>query len=130
HRGALDVAARIGFFLRNERQLDLGERLRVTLRGAREHLGLDAFHFLEREAERLADANGFAGELDLEAADGVVAQEIARGEAGLRVYSVAHAGLHELRPARAPEVGRRLRAVDAREPLGELLDPLRDAAVR
>src|ERR1700704_528356 len=88
HRWALDVAARVG-----------------------------APDPLEGVAERLADAHRFAGEPDLEAADPGVAQAAARGQPGSRGNAVAHAVLDELRPALAPQVGRRLRAVDAAEPL-------------
>src|SRR5216683_8380856 len=112
------------------RHLDLGERGGVALGGAREALGIGAPDPLERIAKRLADAHRFAGEPDLEAADLVVAQAIARGQPGRRGHAVAHAVLDELRPALAPQVGRRLRAVDAAEPLDQLFDARRDAPMR
>src|SRR5712664_3466024 len=130
HRRALDVAARVGAGLRHDDGLDLRERGGVALGGARDALGIGTPDLLEPVAERLADAHRFAGEPDLEAADLVVAQAVARGQPGRRSNAVAHAVLNEFRPALAPQVGRRLRAVDAAEPLDQLLDARRDAPVR
>src|SRR2546428_6259759 len=130
HRRALDVAARVGAGLRHDEGLDLRERAGVALGGAREALGIGAPDPLEGIAQRLADPHRFAGEPDLEAAYPGVAQASARGQAGRRGHAVAHAVLDEFRPALAPQVGRRLRAVDAAEPLDQLLDARRDAPAR
>src|SRR5882762_8701176 len=130
HRGALDVAARVGAGLRHDEGFDLRERGGVALGGAREALWIGAPDSLERIAERLADAYRFAGELDLEAADPVVAQAVARGQPGRRGNAVTHAVLDEFRPALAPQVGRRLRAVDAAEPHDQLFDARGDAPMR
>src|SRR3989442_4444162 len=130
HRRALDVGARVRARLGNQHALDRGERLGIALGGTRELLWLDAADLLELVAERLADAHAFAGELDLAAADRRVVRARRRGEPGGGGDAVAHAVLAELGPALAPEIGRRLRAVDAAEPFDQLLDARRDAPVR
>src|SRR6185295_8453898 len=112
------------------RGFDFFERGAVALGGARDAFRVDAFHFLELIAERLPDADRFAGEPDLEAANLRIAQAIARRQSRRGGNTVAHAVLHELGPALAPQVGRNLAAVDAGDPLGELLRALRDAPVR
>src|SRR5438552_9341390 len=130
HRGALDVGARVGAGLRDQHALDRGERFGIALAGSRELLRLYAADLLELEAERLADAHAFAGELDLEAADRRVVRARRGGESGGGGDAVAHAVLAELRPALAPQIARRLRAVDTAEPFRQLLDARRDAPVR
>src|SRR5262249_21128767 len=130
HRRALDIAARVRVGLGHEERLDFGERSGVALGSPRHGFRFDAADLLELVADRLSDAHGFAGEPDLEAPDRIVAQAVAGSQARGRRDGVAHRVLHQLRPALAPEVGGRLRAVDRAEPPHELLDPRRDAAVR
>src|SRR5437764_3818970 len=122
HRWTLVVGARVGARLRNQRRLDFIERGGVAFALQGELLGLDAANFLQLIAERLAHSHAFAGELDLEAADGAVVRAGRGREAGGGGHAVAHAVLTKLRPALAPEIGRGLRAIDAFEPGGELLD--------
>src|SRR3954469_7983186 len=80
HRGALDVGARVGAGLGHDERFDFGERALVALGGARHGFGLDAADLFELVAERLADADCFAGKADLEAPDRIVSQAVARGE--------------------------------------------------
>src|SRR4051812_23293736 len=125
HRGALDVAARVGAFLGDERRLDFGERRGFAFAGARQALRVEAADLLELEAERLADADAFRGDLEREAPDLFVALRGRRGEAGGGGDRVTHGVLHELGPALAPQVGRHLGAVDAAQPARQLFDARR-----
>src|SRR5207253_4617867 len=85
---------------------------------------------LELVAERLADAHPLAGEPDAEAADLVVPVRVVAGHAGGGRDAVGHAVDAQLRPALAPQIGRRLYAVDRADHVRELFDSLGDAAVQ
>src|SRR6185369_10182702 len=74
-------------------------------------------------------ARGLAGEVDGDRASDLAAGDLGGAEAGHALHGVAHGVGAELRPALAPEIVRRERAVDDLEHLGHLLRAGRDAAV-
>ena len=111
-------------------RLDLGERRRIAFGCGEQARGLDAGDRVELIAERVADPDRLAGEADHDAADHVVRVALVAAHAGRGADAVAHAVDAELRPALAPQVGGRLRAVDRREHVAQLLDARRDAAMR
>ena len=84
---------------------------------------------LELIAERLADAHALAGEPDAEPADLLVAVHLVAGHAGGGGDPVGHAVDAQLRPALAPEISRRLHAVDGADHVSQFLEPLGDAAM-
>src|SRR5688572_4952577 len=130
HRRALDVAAGVGTSLRHNQGLQFRHRPSASLSGFNIQLRLGAADLLELVAEGLADADALRGERNLEAPERGITQALAAGNARGGAHAGAHAVLHQLRPALAPQVGGGLGAVDAAEPLHQLLDAPGDAAVR
>ena len=84
---------------------------------------------LELIAERLADAHPLAGEPDAEPPDLLVAVHLVPGHSGGGGDAIGHAIDAELRPALAPEIGRRLDAVDRADHIRQFLEPLGDPAM-
>src|SRR5262249_49739347 len=83
----------------------------------------------ELVAERLADAHPLPGKPDAEPADLLVPIHVVAGEARGSRDAIGHAVDAQLRPAFAPEIGRRLDRVDRADHLGQFLEPLGDAAM-
>ncbi len=111
-------------------EFDLVERGAVALGGAGDGFGLVHADVLELIAERLPDAHALAGEPNAEAADLLVPVRVVAGQPGGCRDAVGHAVDAQLRPALAPQIGRRLDAVDRADHVRELLDSLGDAAVQ
>src|SRR5690606_28844497 len=95
--------------------LDLDQRVGMTFGGECQPLRIDLAQLHELIAEGLSHAHRFATELDREAPDRLVVVAVLARHAGGRRDAVGHAVLTELRPALAPQVGRRLAAVDLRQ---------------
>src|SRR6266436_8697485 len=129
HRGARQIAAGVRVQRGEDRRLDLVERPRVAFRGARQGFRLVRPDVLELIAERLPDAHALAGEPDAEPADLLVAVHLVAGHAGGGGDPVGHAVDAQLRPALAPQISRRLDAVDRADYVGQFLQPLGDAAM-